>query len=208
MTIWRRYLLAGLVASAVCAALPVGVGRDIAYCLIGLSSAAAILVGVRRNRPTHPAVWYLVATGTATWALADILYGWYQQPAQIAPLPSLGNVLYLAAYPLFAAALLLLVGRRHDTLRGPDELEDTAIVTVSVGLLAWVFLVEPIWTAAQVPLSNRLVGVAYPFCDVLLLALLMRLTTSTRVRNPTFLLVTGSVGALLVCDSVLSLIHI
>ncbi len=205
MTIWRRYLLAGLVASAVCAALPVGVGRDIAYCLIGLSSAAAILVGVRRNRPTHPAVWYLVATGTATWALADILYGWYQQPAQIAPLPSLGNVFYLAAYPLFAAALLLLVGRRHDTLRGPDELEDTAIVTVSVGLLAWVFLVEPIWTAAQVPLSNRLVGVAYPFCDVLLLALLMRLTTSTRVRNPTFLLAAGSVGALLVCDSVFAM---
>jgi hypothetical protein len=57
MAIWRRYLLVGLAASAVCVALPLGVGRDIVYCLIGLSSAAAILVGVRRNRPTHPAAW-------------------------------------------------------------------------------------------------------------------------------------------------------
>jgi hypothetical protein len=57
ISIWRRYVLAGLVASAVCVALPQGAARDIVYCLIGLSSAAAILVGAGRNRPTHPAVW-------------------------------------------------------------------------------------------------------------------------------------------------------
>ena len=54
MAVWRRYLLACLVACAVCVVLPLGVGRDIVYCLIGFSSAAAILVGVRRNRPAHP----------------------------------------------------------------------------------------------------------------------------------------------------------
>jgi diguanylate cyclase (GGDEF)-like protein len=196
---WRRYLLAGLVASAACAALPLGVARDIVYCLIALSSAAAILVGVHRNRPTHPAAWYLVATGTATWALADTLYGLYQ-PSLDLPIPSLDNVFYLAVYPLFAAALLLLGRRRHDSPAPLNELEDTAIMTVSAGLLAWVFLVEPIWAAPQ-PLSNRLIGVAYPLCDVLLLALLLRLTASTRARKPAFLLVTGSVGALVICDS-------
>jgi diguanylate cyclase len=205
MAIWRRYLLAGLVASAVVAAVPVGVGRDLGYCLIGLSSAIAILVGVRRNRPTHPAAWYLFAIGTTAWALADSLYGWYQQPAESGPLPSLDSVIDLAVYPLFAAALLLLGRPRHRALPASDELEDTAILTVSAGLLAWVFLVEPIWAAPQVPLSSRLLGVVYPLCDVLLFALLMRLTTSTRVRNPAFLLVTGSVGALLVCDSVFAM---
>jgi hypothetical protein len=57
MSIWRRYVLAGLVASAVRVALPQGAAQDIADCLIGLSSGAAILVGAGRNRPTHPAVW-------------------------------------------------------------------------------------------------------------------------------------------------------
>ena len=98
MAIWRRYLLVGLVASAVCAALPLGVGRDILYCLIGASSAAAIVAGVRRNRPTHPASWYLIAAGTAVWVLGDGLYGWYEHVALIEPFPSLADVLYLAAY--------------------------------------------------------------------------------------------------------------
>jgi hypothetical protein len=66
MATWRRYLLVGLVVSAVCVALPLGVGRDIVYCLIGASSAAAILLGARRNRPTHPGPWYFFAAATAT----------------------------------------------------------------------------------------------------------------------------------------------
>ena len=199
---WGRYLLAGLAASAVCAALAAGVGRDVLYCLIGLSSAAAVLMGVRRNRPTHPGAWYIFAAGTATWALADALYGWYQQPAVIAPLPSLDNVFYLMVCPLFAAVLLVLGRRRRDAPVQPGELEDTAILTVSVSLLAWVLLVEPIWTAYHQPLSDRLVALAYPFCDVLLFALLMRLGTSTKVRNPAFVLVGSSIGVLIVCDSI------
>ena len=204
MRSWRRYLLVGVAASTVCVALPPGVGQDLLYCLIGLSSAVAILWGVRRNRPTHPAAWYLVATGTAIWALADALYGWYQQGVPAARFPSPDNVYYLAVYPLLAAALLLLGRRRGGTPQQPTELDETAILTITVGLLSWVFLVEPIWTAPQ-PLVNRLVGVAYPFCDVLLFAMLMRLTTSASARNPAFLLVAGSVGALLVTDSMFAM---
>jgi diguanylate cyclase (GGDEF)-like protein len=205
ISIWRRYVLAGLVASAVCVALPQGAARDIVYCLIGLSSAAAILVGAGRNRPTHRAVWYLLATGTATVALADALYCWYERVAVIAPLPSLDNVFYLAVYPLFAAALLLLGRRSEAAPQQPTRLDETAILTINVGLLAWVFLVEPIWTAYQEPLGNRLVGVAYSFGDVLLFAILIRLATPTRARNPAFVLVAGSVGALVVADSVFAM---
>jgi diguanylate cyclase (GGDEF)-like protein len=205
MAMWRRYLLAGLVASAVCAVLPRGTGRDILYCLIGLSSAAAIVAGVRRNRPTHPASWYLFATGTATWALAEVLYGRYEPASVLAAFPSLSNLDYLAVYPLFAAALLLLGRHRGPALHQPTGLDETALLTISAGLLAWVFLVEPAWTADQYPLVNRLVVVAYPFCGVLLFALLMRLTTSARARNPAYLLVAGSVVALIVADSIFAM---
>jgi hypothetical protein len=44
------------------------------------------------------------------------------------------------------------------------------------------------------------VGVAYPFCDLLLFAMLMRLATSAGARNTAFVLVAGSVGAMLVAD--------
>ena len=202
---WRRYLLAGLTTSAICCLLPLGVHRDVLYCLIGLSSAAAILLGVRRNRPPHPAAWYLLATGTAIWAVADVLYGRYHPDGVLVPFPSLSSVPYLAVYPLFAAALLLLGRRRELAPHQPTGLDETALLTISAGLLVWVFLIEPIWTFHQSPLVNRLVGVAYPFCGVVLFALLVRLTTSTRARNPAFLLVAGSVVALILSDGIFAM---
>jgi diguanylate cyclase (GGDEF)-like protein len=201
MAIWRRYLLVGLAVSALCVALPLGVGRDIVNSLIGFSGAAAILVGVRRNRPTHASAWYLFAAGTATWAFADGLYGSYEHVQLIAPVPSLADVFYLAAYPLFATGLLVL-GRARRPKQGPNGLDETLILTVCVGLLAWVFLITPTWTAYEEPLVNRLVGIAYPICDLLLFAVLMQLATSGAARNTTFRLVAGSVGAMLAADAV------
>lgn len=201
MAIWRRYLLVGLGVSALCVALPLGFGRDLLYCLVGASSAAAILIGVRRNRPTHPIAWYFFAGATATSAFADGLYGWYEHVSLIAPFPSLADVFYLAVYPLFAVGLLVL-GRARRAKQGPSGLDETLILTVGVGLLAWVFLITPTWTAYEEPLVNRLVGVAYPFCDLLLFAMLMQLATSGGARNTTFRLVAGSVGAVLAADVV------
>jgi diguanylate cyclase (GGDEF)-like protein len=135
----------------------------------------------------------------------DVLYGWYQPPAVLVEFPSLTSVPYLAVYPLFAAALLLLGRRRGSAPHQPTGLDETALLTISAGLLAWVFLVDPIWTTYQNPLADRIVGIAYPFCGVLLFALLMRLTTSARARNPAFLLVAGSVAALIAADSIFAI---
>jgi diguanylate cyclase len=201
LVIWRRYLLVGLVVSALCVALPLGVGRDIVNSLIGFSGAAAILVGIRRNRPTHASGWYLFAAGIAIWAFADGLYGWYEHVALTAPFPSLADVFYLAVYPLFATGLLVL-GRARSAKQGPNGLDETLILTIGVGLLAWVFLITPTWAAYEEPLVNRLVGVAYPFGDLLLFAMLMQVAASGGARNTAFRLVAGSVGAMLAADGV------
>jgi len=200
MTIWRRYLLVGLVASAACVALPHGVAADIVYCLIGASAASATVVGVRMHRPAHPVAWYLFAAGWCCWALGDGLYGWYEDVALIAPFPSLADAFYLAAYPLLAAGLLVLVQSRG-TGRGAAALLDTAILTVGLGLPYWIFLIEPAWSDQAEPLLTRLVGSAYPFGDLLLFAMLMRLSTAGGERSAAFRLVAGSIGLLLAADT-------
>jgi hypothetical protein len=49
---WRLYLAGGVVAVALYFLLPLqGLWSSLAYDLIGLSSVAVILVGVRRHRP-------------------------------------------------------------------------------------------------------------------------------------------------------------
>ncbi|WP_081784980.1 bifunctional diguanylate cyclase/phosphodiesterase [Cellulomonas sp. KRMCY2] len=198
---WRRYLFLGVLAAAGCVALPLGVSRDVVYCLIGVSGAAAIMVGVRRYRPAHPVAWYLMAAGTVTWVAADGLYGWYEHVALIEPFPSPADALYLTAYPLFAGGLWVLV-RSRGPARGSAVLLDTAILMVGLGLLSWVFLIEPTWTADGEPMLTRVVGVAYPLGDVLLFTMLVRLAMAERVWNSASRLVAGSFGALLVADSV------
>jgi len=200
MTIWRRYLLVGLVVSAAYLALPLGAVADLVYCLVGASAAGAIVVGVRMHRPAHPVAWYLFAAGWLSWTLGDALYGWFEDVALITPFPSLADVSYLAAYPLLAAGLLVLVQSRG-TGRGSAALLDTAMLTVGLGLPYWIFLIEPAWSAEAEPLLTRLVGSAYPFGDVLLIAMLMRLSTGGGERNAASRLIASSIAILLVADT-------
>jgi hypothetical protein len=55
---WRLYLAGGVVAVALYFLLPLqGLWSSFAYNLIGLSSVAVIVVGVRRHRPARPGIW-------------------------------------------------------------------------------------------------------------------------------------------------------
>ena len=200
-TFWRRYLLVGVLLGAGFLMLPFGLGHDLVYFLIGASGVVAIVVGVRRYRPTHPLAWYLIAAGTTTWLLGDALDRLYEDVALIEPSFSPADVIHLGAYPLFAAGLLVLV-RSRGPEHGPDALLDCAIITVGLGLLSWVFLIEPTWTADSGPMLARLVGAAYPLGDGLLFAMMVRLAMAAGAQNTASHLVAGSFGTLLVVDSV------
>jgi len=199
-TTWERYLLVGVLVAAGDLLLPVGLGRDLVYCLVGASGAAAMIVGVRRNRPAHPAAWYLMAAGIASWVLGDTLWVWYRDVALIEPFPSLADVLYLAAYPLLAGGLLVLVRSRGQE-GWPTALLDSAILTVGLGLLSWVYLIEPTWAAGGTPILEWFVGVAYPLGDLLLCAMLVRLATAPGAWNTASRLLAGTVGAMLAFTS-------
>src|SRR3954454_14570238 len=109
----------------------------------GLTGSAAIVVGVRMHRPAHPAAWWLLAAGLAIYifggTVADVralLLG------PDAPYPSLADALYAAIYPIGGAGLMLLV--RHRTGgRDRGSMLDALTLTVAVGLLSWIFLIEP-----------------------------------------------------------------
>ena len=151
---WRRYLLAGTAASVVYVLLPLGVGRGIVYCLIGASSAVALVAGARWHRPACPEAWYIIAAGTAVRVAGDGLYSWYEDVVGIDPFPSLADAFYLSGYLLFAAGLLLLVQSRGPAHR-PIALLDGAIFTIRLALASWVFLIEPTWGARWLPRPFR-----------------------------------------------------
>ncbi len=202
---WRRYLLVGLLVVGVDIMLPVGLGRDLTSCLIAAAGAAAVAEGARRNRPEYPRGWYLLSIGIGCWAVGMVIFSWDRQSNAIGAFPSLADVAFLASYPLIAGALLMFARIRGCELRPAAPL-DSVILTLSVGLLSWVFLVEPIWDAQGVPALTRLVALAYPLGNVLLFGALVRLANAPGPVRGASRLLASLAGVMLVVLSVLQAI--
>jgi diguanylate cyclase len=132
-----------------------------------------------------PGIWYGLAAGLAVFVADDVVYNVYAYALQLEPFPSPADALYLASYPLLAAALLVMIRSRTG---GGDRagLIDALIITTGLGLLSWAFLMRPIAADPSLTLGSRLISLAYPLADVLLLAVLARLVTSPGARSASY----------------------
>ncbi|MDQ1675424.1 MAG: hypothetical protein QOC93_568 [Actinomycetota bacterium] len=134
----------------------------------------AIAAGIWVHRPARSRAWVALGAGQALGTVAWARY--YLVPAitgEVVPTPNLGDVLFLLAYVLSAAGLLIKVGPADR--RDRFVLIDTAVLTVGVGVLSWVFLISPSATG-DLGLAPMLVSMAYPVMNVLLVALAARLS--------------------------------
>jgi len=194
---WSWFLCGGLVCVAVDEVLPVSVGEDLLYTAVGFAAAAAILVGVRRNRPVTRTPWLLFATGILLWSLGDVVWTIVTLMGS-EPFPSAADAFYLLGYGAFAVGLHHLARSRNP---GGDRtgMIDALMVGVAVGLAVTVFLVEPGWAAGGSALA-RSVGVAYPVADVILLIQLTNLRTAGHGRTPALRLLNLALIATLIAD--------
>lgn len=173
---WRIFLLAGFVALGGYFLLsPGGLLGDSIYDVFGVSAVAAVLVGVRWHRPRQSAAWYVFALGISLLVAGDLIWSFHENILGVAaPFPSVADGFYLAAYPMMAASLLMMIHSR-EAGRDRPALVDTAIISVSGGSLSWVFLMSPYATDPSLSVVERAISVAYPLMDVVLLAAAARL---------------------------------
>ncbi|MDQ1479557.1 MAG: hypothetical protein QOI44_418, partial [Actinomycetota bacterium] len=152
-------------------------------------------------RPAVRGPWFLVAAGIATFAAGDNLYSFraYVLHAD-AVFPSYVDIVYLAMYPLLIVGLAWMVRERSDG-RDRASLIDAGIITASLGLIAWVFLIAPYVRSADLGVLERLTSIAYPLGDVALLAIAVRLAVGSGRRPPAFWLLGGSIVPLLIADA-------
>jgi signal transduction histidine kinase len=168
---WNVALAGALVIGAVYAIAPIGSsGRNVLYPLAELGAIVAIVVGVRRYRPSAPHAWLLIAGGLLAYMAGDTLWAVYEFTGRD-PFPSPADFLYLLGYPLIGAGLIVGI-RRRSPRTDVRVLLDAAIVTVSATLLGWVYVVES-WGSAEGGL-DAVVASAYPIADVLLCAIAIR----------------------------------
>ena len=153
---------------------------------LGLSPVVAIVAGVLRHRPAARAAWLLLAAGSPLFWLGDLYtYNYERFTGATCRSRRSATPRYLAMYPLMMAGLLLLVRRRSS---GYDRggLIDGLVLTVGLALPSWVALIAPYLHQDDVGLWAKMVSVAYPMGDVILLGAAVRLALDAGRREPAF----------------------
>ena len=196
-TPWRTYLIASVAAATLVAVALDGVWRAVAVIVLVAGSAAATVVGVRINKPSVPAAWYLLAAGLSLSATGQLVLAASSRGTDT--YPSIGDVFFLSAYPLLFAALFLAVsgGRWRPRI---DAVLDALIVGTAASMVLWVFVIDPTWTVPQGTMAARLVGTAYPVGDLVLVLQLLRVSRAVRVRNAATRLLIAAGAMFLVAD--------
>jgi len=198
--LWQAHLLVGALLCALYVWVPPFAGSGPLMNLLGLSPIVAIAIGIRRYRPASPGPWWCFAVALALFWLGDLYtYSYPRLSGNEVPFPSLGDAFYVAVYPVLMAGLLVLVRRRNPNGDRAGAI-DSLIMTLGLALLSWVALIAPYLQDHELSMIARLVSIAYPLGDILLLAAAIRLAVDTARKEPAFHLLTASIVALLVTD--------
>ncbi|MFE7559328.1 putative bifunctional diguanylate cyclase/phosphodiesterase [Kitasatospora sp. NPDC057500] len=173
---------------------------------VGLGGVAAIVVGVRLNRPSHAVYWYLLALANLSFTAGEVVQVVQMQFLHLgSPFPSVADGFYLAEYLLYAAGVLGFI-RWRTAHQDRASLLDALILTMGLALLVWIYLILPYARNPDLDWFQKAVSIAYPLGDVVVLALLLRLVVPRGgVSRSLQLLAAGTVG-LLVSDILYGLI--
>ena len=209
---WQLYLMAGAAFGIVYYVGPPGLrAASFIYNGVSWSGVVMILVGIKLNRPKDGWAWGIMALGLALFASGDLItYNtqfFFHTSSANAPFPSVGDALYLLFYPVIISGVLILV-RRRSPGRDRAALIDSLIITIGIGVLSWVYLMAPYAHDPTLTLAQKLVSVAYPLGDLLLLGVLVRLAVGAGRREPAFYLLLLSMVSLLATDNAYGIVRV
>jgi PAS domain S-box-containing protein len=195
--LWAAFLAASLLTFVVAA--PGDAARQSLLCaFLGLASVAAVVVAVEayQPRPTRP--WWLLAAGQLCFAIGDLAAVVSDSPVHAAGFPTIGQILYLAGYPIVTLGFTLLVVRRP-LGAGWAVLLDGGILTAGIAVFAWVAFGDPIMSQGLSSVDQT-VQVSYLLCDIALVGVVACLLLGSETGTTSIRLFVASVIALLVGD--------
>jgi signal transduction histidine kinase len=180
--------------------------QSVFYVVIGLCSVVAIWIGTTRHLPPGERLaWHLFAFGLLCQVAGDTIFAVYElQLNREPPNPSIADVFYLGGYPLLALGIFLVL-RRLGRQTSRAAILDSVVIFAGVVLFQWVFFIEPYRHMAFGGEEARLVAMAYPVMDVLLLVGLAQLLLGPGGRTTAYRLLLVSVGLWVVADEIYGL---
>jgi hypothetical protein len=153
-----HWLVAGAIALLACSIPLLGRGAALDAWLAALAavSACAVVFGVRLNRARERWPWIVAAAGVGLLALAQVVVLLVFLGTLNASYPGPADAFRLAAYPAFAAALLVFVRRRtpaHDW----GSILDAAVVAIGVASVLWALVLNAVTADPSLSVAAKVV---------------------------------------------------
>lgn len=169
------------------------------YNAVTTASWIAVLIGVRRYRPTAPRAWLLIGFGLLAWSLGDLAWSLYEVAGAEVPYPSVADVFYVSGYPLVAAGLAVAVRARRIEPDWRVVLDTTALVLAG-SLVVWVYVIQPVLDETDASALSKATSIVYPTGDVILTGFAALLFLGTTWRAVSMQLLVLGLGITLVAD--------
>jgi diguanylate cyclase (GGDEF)-like protein len=159
---WQTYLIFGLLAVVGLFAVDGNGLRTWTPPLAAIIGATATAVGTRRIRPVHARAWYGLSLGILMLGLGDLSSAGLAIQGPSRSTASIADAMYLAGYAALVVSLVSLAWPRG-LASNWEPLFDTVIGSLGVGLLAWVFVIQPATVrTAGLDAADTLITIAYP----------------------------------------------
>jgi diguanylate cyclase (GGDEF)-like protein len=197
---WKLYAITALVVIGVYQVVP-----DNPWFLggwqvgIGYLGAGAIVVGVRKFPVRDRVPWWCFAVGIFGNASGIAVETYLSEVLHVYSVPSWADPFWLSLYPACALGLALMI-RRRETRRNWAAMVDATTITTGLGLLAWIFVIQPAGSDSEMSTLGHAVQVAYPIGDLVLIAMTTRLLRGGGIRGAAFWWIIGSLAAFLAGD--------
>lgn len=151
-------------------------------------SVASVVILLRNFGPGDPPrlIWRFILAALVLYLAAEFTWFAYEALAGVeVPYPSLADGLWLAAYPPFIAALVLVL-RGHRRLGLPLRKElyaATLVLLVAILVVVTLGVTVPVFTDAEATLADKVLSPAYVYLDLAVLALAL-LVAATYYGSP------------------------
>jgi diguanylate cyclase (GGDEF)-like protein len=200
--VWMLYAALGTAAILVYYMLPkAGLGQALLLTSANASAVVAAMCAALRASRLNRVVWIALAASMALSTLANAPYYLYPLiTGHPADFPGPVDVLWLLTYPCYVVALLAIGKQRSGKHQG--DLLDATIMTVAGGTLMWLFVIDPSIRAPGETILAHIVSAAYPTMDLMVFAVLVRLSLTGFNKSGASRLLVASFIFLLAADLV------
>jgi hypothetical protein len=142
---------------------------DVATPLAALAACLLCFRACARHTGRMRTFWGLFGCAMACWTVAEVIWGVYALIlSREVPVPSWADVGYLTAIPLAIAGLVVHPAMSGNGTRKARSVLDGTVIATALLFLSWTLVLGPLWRSSDLGTWGGIVGLAYPFGDVVI----------------------------------------